>query len=68
MPGRKKPLFDEPSEIDAVEGEVHVERPDNVDVALTPEAAVETSDRLLRGAFKAGGQRRLKNFPHKAKR
>lgn len=63
----KKALFDEPSDVKAVEGKVEVEGPDEVDVALTPKAAVETSDRLLRGAFKARGQDRLKGQPHRAK-
>ncbi len=59
----KKPLFDEPSDVKAVAGEVEVDGPDDVDVALTPAAAVETSDRLLQGAFKARGQKRLKGVP-----
>jgi hypothetical protein len=63
----KKALFDKPSEVEAVKGQVEVEGPDDVDVALTPEAAAETSDRLLRGAFKARGQARLKDLPHKEK-
>jgi hypothetical protein len=61
----KKALFHEPSEVDAVEGQVEIKGPNDVDVALTPKAAVETSDRLLRGAFKARGQKRLKDLPHK---
>jgi len=63
----KKALFDQPSDVKAVEGQVEVEGPDEVDVALTPEAAVETSDRLLKGAFKARGQARLKDHVHRAK-
>jgi hypothetical protein len=63
----KKALFDEPSEVKAVDGKVEVDGPDAVDVALTPAAAIETSDRLLRGAFKAGGQKRLKGQPHQPK-
>jgi hypothetical protein len=63
----KKPLFDEPSEVEAVAGSVEVEGPDQVDVALTPEAAAETSDRLLRQAFKARGQKRLEREPHQPK-
>ena len=47
---------DEPSEVDAEEGEVIVDGPDGVAVSLTPEAADETSDRLLKGAAKARGQ------------
>lgn len=63
----KKALFDEPSDVKAVEGSVEVEGPDDVDVALTPEAASETSDRLLGQAFKARGQRRMRHHPHKPK-
>ena len=47
---------DEPSEVDAEEGEVIVDGPDGVAVSFTPEAADETSDRLLKGAAKARGQ------------
>ncbi len=63
----KKALFDEPSDVKAVEGQVEVEGPDEVDVALTPEAAEETSDRLLSGALKARGQARLKGQVHRPK-
>ncbi len=63
----KKALFDEPSDVKAVEGCVEVEGPDEVDVALTPEAASETSDRLLGAAFKARGQRRMRGNPHQPK-
>ncbi len=67
MPQRKQ-VFDEPSEVDAVDGKVEVDGPDAVDVALTPEAAAETSERLLHGALKAGGQQVLKENPHQPKR
>ena len=50
-------MYEEPSEVDAVEGVVSVKGPDSVDVKLTPDAAVETSDRLLKGSLKAQGQR-----------
>lgn len=63
----KKALFDEPSDVKAVEGSVEVEGPDDVDVSLTPEAASETSDRLLGAAFKARGQKRMRHHPHKPK-
>jgi hypothetical protein len=36
---------------------VNVDGPDGVDVGLTPEAALETSNRLLDGATEAAGQR-----------
>ena len=50
-------IYDEPSEVNAEEGVVKVKGPDAVDVHLTPEAADETSDRLLYGALKAQGQK-----------
>jgi hypothetical protein len=49
-------LHDEPSEVDADEGQVLVDGPDGVSVSLTPEAALETSDRLFEGAVRAKGQ------------
>lgn len=55
----KHPLFDEPSEVSAEQGEVVVDGPDGVAVSLTPDAAAETSDRLLDGAAQAAGQRLL---------
>ena len=54
-----KELFDEPTEIRAVGGEVELDGPDGVDVAMTPEAAEETADRLFRASAEAAGQRRL---------
>ena len=49
--------YDEPSDTTAEQGAVVVKGPDGVDVTLTPEAAEETSDRLLQGAAQATGQR-----------
>jgi hypothetical protein len=63
----KEPIYSEPSEVNAVEGAVEVDGPDAVDVALSPEAAEETSERLLAEAFKARGQRRMKLYPHQPK-
>lgn len=65
---QSKALFDEPSDVEAVEGAVDIEGPDQVAVAMTPAAAEETSDRLLDKAQKARGQKRLKDLPHKPKR
>jgi len=56
----KHPLFDEPSEVSAEQGQVVVDGPDGVAVSLTPEAAAETSDRLLDRAAEAAGQRFMK--------
>ena len=50
-------IYDEPSAVDAVEGQVAVSGPDAVSVLLTPEAAEETSHRLLEGAMEARGQK-----------
>lgn len=49
-------LHDEPSTVTAEHGQVMVDGPDGVAVSLTPEAAAETSDRLLDGAAEAQGQ------------
>ncbi|WP_324808768.1 hypothetical protein SH584_04115 [Sphingomonas sp. LY29] len=48
--------FNEPSEVEALEGVVTVNGPDGVDVKLTPDAALETSDRLLEKSNQARGQ------------
>jgi hypothetical protein len=49
-------VYDEPSEVTAEQGEVIVEGPDAVAVSLTPDAALETSERLLMGGLAARGQ------------
>ena len=49
-------LHDEPSTVTAEHGQVMVDGPDGVAVSLTPDAAVETSDRLLEAAVEAQGQ------------
>lgn len=61
----KRQIYDEPSSVAAIDGAVELDGPDAVDVAMTPEAAEETSDRLAEQAAKAAGQRRLRNFPHR---
>ena len=53
----QKEIYSKPSDVTAEDGIVNVDGPDSVDVALTPEAAQETSDRLLEGAMKAQGQK-----------
>jgi hypothetical protein len=49
-------VYDEASNITADGGSVAVKGPDDVDVKLTPEAAEETSNRMLEGSMKARGQ------------
>jgi hypothetical protein len=51
-----KEIHDEASEVTADEGAVDVKGPGEVDVRFTPEAAEETSNRLLEGSLKARGQ------------
>ena len=56
----RKDIYSQASAVTAEDGVVNVDGPDGVDVGLTPEAALETSDRLLEGATEAAGQRRAK--------
>ena len=49
-------LHDEPSVVTAEHGQVLVDGPDGVAVSLTPDAAAETSDRLLHAAAESQGQ------------
>jgi hypothetical protein len=58
-------LYDEATTVTAEDGQVVLDGPDGVDVKLTPEAAKETSDRLLDGAVEAAGQRRFKDLDDK---
>ena len=53
----RKDVYKNASDVSAEDGIVNVDGPDGVDVGLTPEAALETSDRLLAGASEAAGQR-----------
>jgi hypothetical protein len=54
--GMEDKVYDEPTTVDAEDGNVVLDGPDGVAVLMTPEAAMETSDRLLFGAAKARGQ------------
>ena len=59
-------VYREPSQVTASAGEVAVKGPDGVDLTLSPEAAVETSDRLIEAAAQARGlelQERLLGTP-----
>ena len=51
---------DTPSDINAEGGEVHIDGPGGTALAMTPRAALETSDRLIEGATKAAGQNAMK--------
>lgn len=51
--------YDMPSNVTAEDGEVMVDGPDGVAFSLTPDAAAETSDRLLEEAAIARGQEAL---------
>jgi hypothetical protein len=60
-----KTIYPDPSHVNANGGSVEVEGPDAVDVAMTPEAAEETSERLTEKAVVARGQRRLRKLTHR---
>jgi hypothetical protein len=47
---------DKPADVDAEDGDVIVVGPGGIAYSFTPEAAEETSDRMLFGAAKARGQ------------
>jgi hypothetical protein len=49
-------VYDEATDVKPEHGFVSLEGPDGVSVLMTPEAAAETSDRLLDGAAVAKGQ------------
>lgn len=49
--------YEEASEVSAEDGDVFVDGPNGVAVTLSPEAAIETSDRLLNAGLMAQGQR-----------
>ena len=55
------PLYDDASKVAAEDGEVVVDGPDGVAVSLTPEAAIETGERLRNSGLEAAGQRRLRD-------
>ena len=48
---------DRPSRVVAEDGEVLIDGPNGIALSLTPEAAEETSQRLLDGAARAIGQK-----------
>lgn len=52
---------DKASDVSAEAGEVLVDGPGGIAIALTPEAAAETSERLARASGKAQRQRSASN-------
>jgi hypothetical protein len=60
-----KELFSTPSDVTAEDGDVIVDGPDGVAISFTPEAADETSSRLLFNAAKARGQQIEKEWEKK---
>lgn len=63
-----KELYDEATVVGAEDGKVLLDGPDGVDVALTPEAAIETAERLTTGASEAAGQRHFREQDKQAER
>lgn len=47
---------DTPSDVTAEDGEIMLDGPGGVAVSFTPEAALETSERLFHGGLKGKGQ------------
>jgi hypothetical protein len=62
-----KELYDEPTKVAAEDGKVLLDGPDGVDVAMTPEAAIETRARLIDEGMVAAGQQRGKAIDHRPK-
>lgn len=59
--------YAKPSDVVAEEGRVLVDGPDSVDVAMTPEAAIESCDRMIEEGMRANGQLREKTIDHRPK-
>jgi hypothetical protein len=62
-----KETYSKPSEVTAEDGRVLLDGPDGIDVAMTPEAALETGGRLIDEAARAAGQERSKRIDHRPK-
>lgn len=56
--------YSKPRHVVAEQGKVLVDGPDSVDVALTPEAALETGERMIDRAADAAGQRHKSETEH----
>lgn len=59
--------YSRPSDVIAEDGKVLMDGPDNVNVAMTPEAAAETGARLIDQAARAAGQLREAQIDHRPK-
>jgi hypothetical protein len=62
-----KETHSKPTEVTSEDGRVLLDGPDGVDVAMTPEAALETGGRLIDEAAKAAGEERLNRIDHRPK-
>ena len=63
----ERKIYHQPSSVTAEDGDVVIFGPDHVHIAMDPDAAEETSNRLLEGSMKARGQRHLRRYPHRAR-
>jgi hypothetical protein len=59
-------IYHQPSSVTAEDGDVLILGPDDVHVTMDPDAAEETSNRLLEGSMKARGQRHLRSYTYRA--
>jgi hypothetical protein len=64
---RKNETYAKASDVVAEDGRVLVDGPDAVDVALTPEAAIESGERMIEEGLRANGQVRQKAIDHRPK-
>lgn len=61
-------VYDQATNVAAEDGAVVLDGPDGVAVSMTPHAAEETSDRLLKGALEAHGQSVIKKKEEDARK
>jgi hypothetical protein len=59
--------YNKATEVTTEEGRVLLDGPDGVDVALTPDAALETGNRLIEGAAEAVGKEHFAKMDHRPK-